>query len=405
VPSTRGASPILSPARSARAALRGAARLGPAWLTLAASLALSLLGVYAIDVAGAARAPGAALGALAGKQLVYLAAGVLACVAVTLPGHRLLGRASWALFAVALAMLVFLLIPFVPTSIVRPRNGARGWIDLGPVDLQPSELAKIAWTLALAWYLRFKETHRTLVGLLPPALITGLPVALILLEPDLGNACLFVPALFAVLLAAGARLKHLALVVLLAAFAAPAAYPLLLPHQKQRLVGLFLQIRGDGSADQDINMQSVTAQRLAGAGRLLGEPEDRARTLIRFNALPERHNDMIFAVVAHRFGLLGGLLVLALYLLWAAGALLTAGLAREPFARLVPVGLTAFVLAQAFINIGMNVGLLPIIGVTLPFVSHGGSSMLATWIMSGLVASIALRRGLGRGRPGFEFEP
>lgn len=403
MPATRTSSRGVAAGRVLRSAIDAARQVGPAWLTLGASLALSLLGVYAIDVAGTGRAAGAALSALAGKQLVYLAAGMFACIATTLPSFRLLGYASWVLYGIAVAMLVFLLIPFVPVSIVRPRNGARGWIDLGAFDLQPSELAKIAWTLALAWYLRFKENHRTLRGLLPPAIITGVPVGLILLEPDLGNACLFVPALFAVLVAAGAKLKHLALVVLLAACAAPAAYPLLMPHQKARLVGLFLQFRGDDSADQDINMQSVTAQRLVGAGGLTGQNELRARTLVRFNALPERHNDMIFSVIADRFGFLGGVALLGLYLAWAVGALWTAGLCREPFGRLVPVGLTGFLAAQVFVNVGMNVGIVPIIGITLPFVSHGGSSMLAMWIMTGLVVSVALRRGKGSGRPSFEW--
>jgi len=151
-------------------------------------------------------------------------------------------------------------------------------------------------------------------------------------------------------------------------------------------------------------MQSVTAQRLAGAGGAWGLDQARSRTLVRFNALPERHNDMIFAVVCNRFGFVGGVAVLGLYLLWAVGAVWTAALCREPFGRLVPVGLTGFILSQAVINIGMNVGLLPIIGITLPFVSHGGSSMLASWIMTGLVWGIALRRPKVTMRRSFEWD-
>lgn len=378
-------------------------RAGPAWITVGASLALSLLGVYAIDVAAADRnAPG--LDPLAARQAVYLVAGILAGIAAAVPHYRRLGYLSWWLLALAVVLLVFLLIPFVPASIVRPRNGARGWIDVGPLDFQPSEFAKVAWVLTLAWYLRYKQNHRTLLGLLPPAILTGIPVGLITLQPDLGSALLFVPALFAVLVAAGAKLKHLALVVLLALLAAPAAYPFLMPHQKARIVGMFMQFKGDERADQDINMQSVTAQRLAGAGGAAGLGEARARTLIRFNALPERHNDMVYAVVVARFGLLGGLAVIALYVAWIAGALWTAGLCREPFGRLVPVGLSGFVGAQVFINIGMNVGLLPIIGVTLPLVSHGGTSMVTQWLMTGLVWSIAVRRPKATIRKSFEFE-
>jgi cell division protein FtsW (lipid II flippase) len=390
-------------------AVRGAwgvvVRAGPAWLTVGASLALALIGVHAIDVGSSAAPHGAtALGPLALRQFVYLVTGVVGGAGIALPHYRWLGYVSWVLFGVSVGLLVFLLIPLVPSWLVRPRNGARGWIDLGPVDLQPSELAKIAWVLVLSWYLRFKRNHRTFVGLLPPAVITAVPVGLITLQPDLGSALLFIPALFAVLVAAGAKLKHLAAVVLIALLAAPAAYPLLMPHQKARIVGMFMQFRGDQRADQDINMQSVTAQRLAGAGEGTGLGADRARVLVKFNALPERHNDMVFAVVCARFGFAGAVGVLGLYLAWAVGALWTAGLCREPFGRLVPVGLTGFVVAQVFVNVGMNVGMLPIIGITLPLVSHGGSSMVTQWLMSGLIWSIAVRRPRTTLHKAFEFD-
>ena len=113
---------------------------------------------------------------------------------------------------------------------------------------------------------------------------------------------------------------------------------------------------------------------------------------------------MIFSVIVNRFGLAGGLCVLGLYLVWLTGALWTAALCREPFGRLMPVGLAGFTAAQVFINVGMNLGLLPIIGVTLPLVSHGGTSMVCMWIMSGLVLSVALHRPKGSLRPAFEWE-
>lgn len=389
--------------RALRRAAQIGVNIGPAWLTLLASLALSLVGVHAIDL-GATPRPGTAMAPMALKQLVYVGMGLLACLTMTLPRYRLLGALSWGVYAIVIAMLLFLLVPFVPTWLVRPRNGARGWIDLGQFDLQPSELAKIAWVLTIAWYLRFRKNHRTLRGLLPPAIITGVPVALITLEPDLGNAVLFIPALFAILVAAGAKLKHLALIVTIAAMAAPAAYPLLLPHQKARIVGMILQARGDASADQDINMQSVTAQRLVGAGEEAGVGASRTRTLVHFNALPERENDMVFAVVANRFGFLGGVGVIGLYGAWIVGAIWTAGLCREPFGRLVPVGLASFVGTQAFINIGMNLGLLPIIGITLPFVSQGGSSEITMWVMTGLILSIGARRPHAMLRHSFEYD-
>lgn len=403
MPYTRadGASRLPGLVRPAAEALR---RAGPAWLTVVASLLLSLLGVYAIDVAESVKPtvlPDLSPTAL--RQLLFVVVAIAASVAIALPNYRLFGYASWFLMAIGIALLVFLLVPFVPASIVRPRNGARGWIDLGPVDLQPSELVKIAYVLVLAWYLRFRSNYRTFRGLLPPAIITAIPVGLITLQPDLGTSMLFIPALFAVLVAAGAKLKHLVIIVLIAMMAAPAAYPLLKPHQKERIVGLLLQVEGDPRADLGINMQSVTAQRVVGAGGIAGAGNERARTLLHFNALPERHTDMVFAVICTRFGLLGGLATLGLYLMWAVGALLTSGLCREPFGRLVIVGLTGFLAAQVFVNVGMNVGILPIVGITLPYLSHGGSSMVMVWLMTGLVLNIALRRPKLTLRTSFEY--
>lgn len=384
--------------------VHGVLRARGAWVVVFASVLLSLVGVSAIDLANTdSVAPGSWLAPVAMKQARFLLIGIVAAFIIALPPYRWFGYFSWLFYAAMMAILIFLLVPLVPSSIVTPRNGARSWIDIGPIDLQPSELAKIAMVLVLARYLRFRANHRRFWGLVPPGIIAAIPVALITLQPDLGTATLFVPVLFAVLVAAGAKLKHLTLIVLLAALAAPAAYPMLKPHQKQRIEALFRQFKGDTSADQDINMQSVTAQRLIGAGGLAGQPRERAATLLKYNPLPERHNDMIFAVIADRHGFLGGVLVLTLYFAWIAGALITAGSTRDPFGRLVCVGLAAFIAGQVFINVGMNTGLLPIIGITLPYVSYGGSSLVTVWLMTGLIMNIAARRPRPPVRHSFEF--
>lgn len=371
-------------------------------LPLLASIALSALGVYAIDVGSTDT--GTALAHRAMVQLVYLAVGVLAACTVCVPRIHLVRLLSWPILACTVGLLVFLLLPFIPASIVRPRNGCRGWIDLGPADLQPAELAKVAYVLAMAEYLRFRSDHRTWVGLTPVAVITMIPVALITLQPDLGTALLFIPTAFAILLAAGAKLKHLAIVVLAGTLAAPAMYPFLKPHQKQRIVGLIKQVQGDTAHRSDADVfQASTAIMLVGSGQAQGYNDAMARTIVRFSRLPERHNDMIFAVVAARFGLTGGLMVLALYGLWALGALLAAAASRDAFGRLVCVGSTAMIATQAVVNMGMNVGVMPIVGLPLPFVSAGGSSMVSVWLMTGLVFSVGMRPPPRMARPTFEF--
>ncbi len=376
---------------------------GPAWLVVLASLALSMLSVYSIDVAENVRATGE-LGKTAYKQLFFAGVGMMGAVLIALPHYRWLGSASWALLGISVALLIFLLIPFVPSSIVRPRNGARCWIDLGPVDFQPSEVAKIAYVLVIAWYLRFRKNHRNFLGLVPPAIITFVPVG-----ADHGAAGAWDGA--ALYSGAGGDLDRGGGEAqasdgdcadcddggaggVSAVDAAPEGAD----------QGMLLQMKGDSTADQDINMQSVTAQRLVGAGDALGGGSEKARTLLHFNALPERHTDMIFAVVCSRFGMMGGLATMGLYLVWFIGALLTAATCREPFGRLVVVGLTGFMAAQVIVNIGMNLGLVPIIGITLPFLSDGGSCMVTVWLMTGLIVSIAVRPPRMMMRHSFEFD-
>lgn len=389
---------IMPPTHSIGPRRAGLAWINWAWLCVFAGLALSMLGLEAIDI-GERLAPAAddPMGPIYRKQMLFLGVGVAAGAFVALPSYRFFAVLAWPAYAGAIALLVFLLIPFVPESIVKPRNGARGWIDLGFVDLQPAELAKIACTLAVASYLRARRDCRTFTGLIAPGIITFVPVALITKQPDLGSASLFIPSLFAMLIAAGARLRHLMLIVALAAMAAPAVYPMLEPHQRNRIVGYVGQLRGDRSTASDLNFQAFTAQALVGSGGVRGQPEAKARALVHFNRLPERHNDMIYAVIVCRHGQRGGLLVLGLYGVWIAGAMLTAWHSREIFGRIIASGLVGFVAAQVFVNVGMNIGVLPIIGITLPFVSYGGSSLVTMWLMTGLVMNIALHRTKARG--------
>lgn len=371
-----------------------------AWLCVLAGVGLSLMGLDAIDIGERlAPASGDPIGPIQQKQTIFLMVGLVGAGIIALPSYRYLAVLAWPAYAGAIGLLVFLLLPFVPESIVKPRNGARGWIDLGFVDLQPAELAKVAYVLTVAAFLRTRRSHRTFLGLLAPGIITFVPVALLIKQPDLGSASLFIPSLFAMLVVAGAKIRHLTLIVALAMMAAPTVYPLLEPHQKQRIVGYVGQLRGDRSTASDINFQAFTAQAIAGSGGIAGQPEDKARALVHFNRLPERHNDMVYAVVVCRHGQRGGMLMLGLYGLWLLGASLTAWQSRDSFARVLIVGLMGFLAAQVFVNVGMNIGLLPIIGITLPFVSYGGSSLVTCWLMTGLVLSVGLHRAPGvRGR-------
>ena len=370
------------------------------WLCVLSAALLSLLGAVAIGTVPPA--PGEPN--LAIIHLAHLVVGLIAAVAVAVPHYRVAQRVSYPLLAAVVFLLVFVLIPWVPEAIVRPRNGARRWINVLITDFQPSELAKIAWVLALASYLRYRENYRRLPGLLLPLALTFIPMGLILVEPDLGTAMLFLPTLFAMLIAAGAKLRHLAMVMLIGVSLAPAMYPLLEPHQQNRIKAMAAQVVNDDRYRNDIGFQGARAMTLAGAGRWTGVGHQHAAALITYNGLPEDHNDMIFAVVTCRWGMLGAMTVWGIFVLLCAGGLIIAAQCKDPFGRLVPVGLVAMFFSQMAINTGMSIGLVPITGMTLPFVSAGGSSLVTAWIMVGLLLNIAMCRQRYLAREAFDFD-
>ncbi len=377
------------PRQSARDLQSGRTRWATVgWIVVLAALALNVLGIVAI----ATTEPG-----FARKQALFLPLGLIVAAIVAVPDYRRLRRLVPGLSVVVLALLVFVLIPFVPTWLVRPYNGARRWINLGITDLQPSELAKVVWVLALAAWFRLRWNVRSLRGFALPFVVTAIPMGLILLEPDLGTALLFVPTLLALLLVAGAKLSHLTILVLsgvlmMSAVLFTPVRGYLKEHQQDRIEALLAQIEGDDRYRDDIGYQGDRAMTLAGAGGMTGVGREHAATLLRFNHLPEEHNDMIFAVVTCRWGLVGGAVVWGLFLMMAVGGFLVAAFARDLFGRLLATGLVTLLLAQMVINTGMTIGLLPITGMTLPFVSAGGSSLVTAWMMIGLVLNVGLRR-------------
>jgi cell division protein FtsW (lipid II flippase) len=366
----------------------------PAWISVAAALALSILGVVAISTTQPD---------LAARQAVYLVVGVAAAALATLAPPQSLRTVSWFVLAIAVALLVFVLLPFVPKSIVTPRNGARAWIDLGIVDFQPSELAKIAFILCLSQWLSLRGSPRTVRALLVPALLLMGLVGLIVREPDLGSALLFFPTVLAMLIAAGARWRHVIIALVVAAAIVPLGYfAALKPYQRARIDAIVAQVKGDTRFERDIGFQGWRAMRLVGSGGLVGNEAEHARALVVFNALPEEHNDMIFAVVSCRFGMLGGAATLLCYGLYLFGALAVAVTTRDGFSKLVAVGIGALLFSQMVVNIGMTIGLLPITGVTLPFVSYGGSSLVACWALTGVLVSVGIRPPAGGDKDPFD---
>ena len=372
----------------------GIRKLHAGWLVFLAAFLLMFIGIEAIDTTRPSTAS---------KQLMLGGVGMVFAFVIAFIPQKRFRQASWWLYLLGMVLLVFLLIPGIPDVIVHPRHGARRWINLGITDMQPSEIAKIAFVFAMASHLRFKNHYRQFKGLVLALLVAIPPMVLILVEPDLGTAMLFLPALIAMLIAAGARFRHLLIIGLLAIVSAGSMYPILQPHQKDRIQALIAQVQGDDRYEQTIGYQGARAMMLIGAGQEIGVGKDRAAELLEANHLPEEHNDMIFAVIALRWGFWGAIAVWVLYAFFAIGGIIASMGCRDPFPRLVAVGLTTMVISQMVINTAMTLGLAPITGLTLPFVSAGGSSLVIAWLMAGILFGIAMRRDPVMTREGFQF--
>ena len=330
------------------------------------------------------------------RQLVWIGLAIPAMLVTTLVPYRILRRFSMPLFGLCLVLLVA--VYFMPA-----RNGAHRWIPLGVMYFQPSELAKIAFIMALAHYLMYRENYRNLTGLLAPFVLTLVPVGLILREPDLGTSLVFLPVLFAMLFAAGARPRHLLLIVTLGAAMLPALWMGMSAEQKSRIVTLFVQQDSGPAPTGDGYHLHQSKQLLALGGiwgsSLEGEPVD-DRAAYR---LPAGRTDFVFCLVGERYGLVGCAVSLLMYALLFVRGLAIASATREPFGRLLAVGVVSLLATQAIINAGMTVGLMPITGMTLPLMSYGGSSLLATCVALGLLINVGMRPGYEMTHDPFHF--
>jgi cell division protein FtsW (lipid II flippase) len=352
------------------------------------SVVAPLVALVALGWLGIARSQALAetSGRFLERQLLWSALCLLAMLVATLPSYRMLLRWSYAAMAASIVLLVA--VYWFP-----PVNGAQRWIRFGPVGVQPSEFAKLAFVLGLSRYLMHRDSYRRLSGLLIPLALVLVPLVLVLREPDLGTALVFLPVLFAMLYAAGARPAHLALVALVALAVTPLLWSQMSREQRSRMTALAEQTRA-GQQPTDDGYQLHQAKQLLALGGWTGSFVGGEVTLDRAAYyVPESHTDSIAVVVGERFGLLGLAVMSGLFLALVWRILAVGHATREPFGRLAAIGVAALLATQVVINTGMLVGLLPITGLALPLVSYGGSSLLANCLAVGLVLNIGLRPG------------
>jgi rod shape determining protein RodA len=322
------------------------------------------------------------------RQSVYVVIGVLGLLLATLIDPDLY-RTRWRVIFGGMSFLIAIVL------LAGPIRGSKRWLDLGFFRFQPSEFGKVLFVLALAGFLaersrRLNEVRTTLtaVGL------ASIPIFLVFLQPDFGSALVYCAAVGAVLLVAGTPWTHIAalaagavaLAVLVLGALPAAGVPILKDYQQKRLTSFLNPSQDPGGTTYNIT-QSKNA---IGAGRLRGRGVDNA-TQTTLNFLPEHHTDFVFASLSEERGFVGAALLLMLYLLVVWRGLRIVTLARDPFSAIVAGGLVVALLFQVFVNVGMTMGIAPITGIPLPFVSVGGSSMIANLIAIGILLAIHVR--------------
>jgi rod shape determining protein RodA len=342
---------------------------------------LALVGLGTLVVQSATRSmEGVDAGSFLVRQIGFLGLGAVALVAAAVvPARRLRALAPLAWLGCVLLLLAVL------TPLGTVVNGARSWFDLGPVQLQPAELAKVATIAALAAYVNAARGPFGARHLAVCLVIVGAPAVLILGQPDLGSVLVFAAIALGVLLVAGARPRHFAVLGVLGGLLLGAAFATgaVEGYQRDRLTSF----AADGAAGDEAGYNLDQAKTAIGAGGLTGTGLFQG-TQTRGRYVPEQQTDFIFTVVGEELGFLGGASLLVLFAVVCWRVWRTAWVARGTFGALLCVGVLAMLLFQVFENVGMAMGIMPITGLPLPFVSYGGSSLVATLAAIGLVLNV-----------------
>jgi rod shape determining protein RodA len=354
------------------------------WTLLALALAIAGLGLISI-MSASYGGQDRALHPLVIRQAIWIAAGTVVLLVAALLDYRALSSYAYPLYALALVLLAIVDVAGHSTG------GSQRWINLGLFKIEPSEIAKIALILVIVRYLR-EEPPRGGWGLhqlIVPVVLIAIPAVLVLKQPDLGSTLLLLFASATLIFVAGLKWRTMTVLALAALLAAPLAWNHLKPYQRQRLVS-FVNPEADPLGSGYHIIQSEIA---IGAGGPFGKGYMKG-TQSRLNFLPEQSTDFIFAVFAEEFGFAGSVVLLGLY-----GAIIARGIwiarhARDRYGALLAIGITSIIFWQLAINVGMATGMLPIVGITLPLMSYGGSSMLTMMGALGILISVNTRRYL-----------
>lgn len=342
-------------------------------------LAAAIFGIVMISSAGGGNAARYVV-----IQSAALLLGIAGVYALMVLDYEYLARIHFYLSAATLLLLILVLIP----GIGKVENGARSWFKLGPVNLQPAEFAKVVFAIVFAKLLSDNDEKINRFGTLLKLLIfAAVPIILIILQNDFGTAAVFIFMAAAMLFTAGLGIKYIISgIAAFAAFCPIAWFFILQDYQKSRILTLF-----NPEADPSGSGYHVLQSKLAvGSGRIFGSGLYKGSSQLN-NLLPERHTDFIYSVVCEELGMIGGILVIILMSAIIIRCIYIGMNARNSLGTYMCIGVAAMLIFQTFENIGMCIGILPVTGITLPFFSYGGSSLLTTLLAIGLVANVKYR--------------
>jgi rod shape determining protein RodA len=318
------------------------------------------------------------------KQIIWLAIGFVVMGGSLFINYQRLRTLSPWLYGLVLLFLVVVL------AIGKEAHGSKRWLEMGGLQFQPSEFMKVVIVIQLASYFSSQEVSNFpgIKKLFTPLGLVVLPVLLVLAQPDLGTAISLIAIATTMILFVGVRWKYIAI---LALTVVPLIYPvwehILKPYQKRRILILFSPDLDPLGAGYHIRQSKIAI----GSGMLWGKGFLNG-TQNKLHFLPEKHTDFIFSVWAEEWGFVGCAVLILLFCLLIFLTLRVAVRSKDRFGSLVVIGMSALILWQAFINIGMVIGVLPVVGITLPFVSYGGSSLITLCLAIGLIENVSMRR-------------
>ncbi len=344
-------------------------------------LAVGLVMAYTNSLQGGSMALEA--GTTFSRGLMWAAIAVVVFVLATAFDYRWLKTFSWPIYGIQIGLLVLTL------AIGSGVGGSARWVSVGPLTFQFSEIAKILMIIVLAGYLTSRQNHLdSLPTLIGACLLVGPPLVLVMLQPDLGTSLVFGAILAGMLWMSGASLRWLALLAVGAVAMVPIAWTYLLhDYQKARLTSFL-----DANPDiQGAGYQLYQAQIAVGSGGLLGKGLTNG-TQTQGDFLPVQATDFVFATLAEELGFIGGVVLFVLFILLLWRVLVAGWRSRDPFGTLFAAGVGSMILFQLVVNVGMVLGVMPITGIPLPFVTHGGASLVSMAAGLGILQSINIRQ-------------